>query len=80
MNDLAPLVQDAQAAFEQARAPAELENAKAHYLGLQLSEAEIALMARLKHAFDPHGVLNPGKMWETTAADLQGLSAEPADR
>jgi glycolate oxidase len=47
--------------------------AKASHLGLQLSAAEIALMARLKHAFDPHGVLNPGKMWETTAVDLAGL-------
>ncbi len=52
--------------------------AKARYLGLQLSDAEVALMARLKAAFDPHGVLNPGKMWETTAADLAGLSAEPS--
>ena len=33
MNDLAPLVQDAQADFERAAAPAELENAKARYLG-----------------------------------------------
>ena len=33
MNDLAPLVQDAQADFERAGAPAELENAKARYLG-----------------------------------------------
>ncbi|MBL8135277.1 MAG: FAD-binding protein [Acidobacteria bacterium] len=52
--------------------------AKAQYLGLQLSAAEIALMARLKHAFDPHGVLNPGKMWETTPEDLRGLSGERA--
>jgi phenylalanyl-tRNA synthetase alpha chain len=33
MNDLAPLVQGAQADFERAAAPAELENAKARYLG-----------------------------------------------
>lgn len=54
--------------------------AKAKYLGLQLSPAEIALMARLKHAFDPHGILNPGKMWDTTAADLAQLvpAAPPA--
>lgn len=37
--------------------------AKAPYLGIELSEAEIALMKRVKHAFDPHGVLNPGKIW-----------------
>ena len=49
--------------------------AKAAYLGLQLSAAEIALMARVKAAFDPRGVLNPGKMWETTADDLAGLDA-----
>jgi FAD/FMN-containing dehydrogenase len=37
--------------------------AKAPYLGIELSEAEIALMKRVKLAFDPHGVLNPGKMF-----------------
>jgi FAD/FMN-containing dehydrogenase len=47
--------------------------AKAPYLGVQLGAVEIALMARIKHAFDPHGILNPGKLWETTAADLAGL-------
>ena len=47
--------------------------AKAPHLRLQLSEVEIALLARVKQAFDPHGVLNPGKMWETTPADLARL-------
>lgn len=36
--------------------------AKAKYLSLELSDAELALMRRLKAAFDPHGILNPGKM------------------
>ena len=47
--------------------------AKAGHLRLQLSDVEIALMARVKHAFDPHGVLNPGKIWDTTPADLARL-------
>jgi FAD/FMN-containing dehydrogenase len=38
--------------------------AKAPYLGLELSPDVMALMARVKTAFDPHGILNPGKMWE----------------
>jgi glycolate oxidase len=38
--------------------------AKARYLDLELSPDVIALMKRIKHAFDPHGILNPGKMWE----------------
>jgi len=36
---------------------------KAPYLGLELSSDEIALMKRVKAAFDPHGVLNPGKIF-----------------
>lgn len=36
---------------------------KAPYLGIELSDAEVALMKRVKQAFDPHGVLNPGKIW-----------------
>jgi glycolate oxidase len=38
------------------------------YLPIALSPAEIALMRAIKHAFDPHGILNPGKLFpdETT--------------
>ena len=37
--------------------------AKAKYLGIELSEAEISLMKRIKRAFDPNGILNPGKIF-----------------
>lgn len=36
---------------------------KAPYLGLGVSAETIALMKRIKHAFDPHGILNPGKIF-----------------
>ena len=36
---------------------------KAPYLGLELSADEIALMKRVKAAFDPRGILNPGKIF-----------------
>ncbi|MCA1778128.1 MAG: FAD-binding oxidoreductase [Xanthomonadaceae bacterium] len=35
---------------------------KRDYLGLIKSAAEIDLMRSIKRAFDPHGILNPGKM------------------
>ena len=34
---------------------------KRDYLGRMVGEAERALLARIKAAFDPHGILNPGK-------------------
>jgi len=37
--------------------------AKAPYLGIELSPEEIALMKRVKAAFDPNGILNPGKIF-----------------
>jgi glycolate oxidase len=38
--------------------------AKAPYLALELAPEVIALMQRVKAAFDPNGILNPGKIWE----------------
>jgi glycolate oxidase len=37
--------------------------AKSKFLAIELSADEIALMQRVKHAFDPHGILNPGKIF-----------------
>ena len=42
--------------------------AKAKYLGLELSPELIALMKRVKAAFDPHGILNPGKIFPDEVA------------
>lgn len=36
---------------------------KAKYLDLGISHDTIALMKRVKHAFDPYGILNPGKIF-----------------
>jgi glycolate oxidase len=36
---------------------------KAPYLGLELSDAAIALQRRIKQAFDPNNIMNPGKIF-----------------
>ena len=36
---------------------------KAPFITIELSPEEIALMKRVKAAFDPHGLLNPGKIF-----------------
>jgi FAD/FMN-containing dehydrogenase len=41
---------------------------KRRYLALSRSPAEIALMRGLKRALDPHNILNPGKVFELSAA------------
>ena len=40
---------------------------KAPFLGLELSADTIALMQRIKLAFDPNQILNPGKLWSAGA-------------
>jgi glycolate oxidase len=37
--------------------------AKAPYIGMELSEAAIALQKRLKRTFDPNNIMNPGKIF-----------------
>lgn len=37
---------------------------KKRYLGITRSEAEIGAMRRLKRAFDPHNILNPGRIFD----------------
>jgi glycolate oxidase len=40
---------------------------KAPYLGMELSPAAIALQRRLKNAFDPNNIMNPGKIFPAGA-------------
>jgi glycolate oxidase len=42
---------------------------KSDYIGLELSPSSLELMARLKEAFDPRGILNPGKMFPRRPAN-----------
>ena len=45
---------------------------KARFLSLELGPGEIALMKRVKQAFDPHGVLNPGKIFPESDRPITG--------
>ncbi|MBI5642435.1 MAG: FAD-binding protein [Deltaproteobacteria bacterium] len=38
---------------------------KARYLNMELSPASIDVMKRIKNVFDPRGILNPGKIFQT---------------
>ncbi len=46
---------------------------KAPYLDIELSPDVIALMRRVKAAFDPHGILNPGKIWDEPGGPGPGV-------
>jgi glycolate oxidase len=41
---------------------------KAPYIGLGVDDATLALMRRVKEAFDPDGLLNPGKIFPESTA------------
>ena len=47
---------------------------KAKFLGLELSSETIDLMRRLKRAFDPNGILNPGKIFSESDSALHPRS------
>ena len=38
---------------------------KAPYLGMEISKPALDLMVRVKKAFDPKGILNPGKIFSS---------------
>lgn len=42
---------------------------KAEYLSWELGDIQIELMKRIKNAFDPKGIMNPGKIWMEGGGD-----------
>jgi len=43
---------------------------KAPYLNIALDEATIRAMRKIKAALDPKGILNPGKMFMVSGAEI----------
>ena len=37
---------------------------KAEFLHWELGEVQVELLKRIKKAFDPRGIMNPGKLWK----------------
>jgi glycolate oxidase len=54
--------------------------AKAPFLGIELTPETIALMKRVKQAFDPHGILNPGKIFPDQPDPMEAGASAPAKR
>ena len=48
---------------------------KRSYLRDLEDPAKLALMARIKTAFDPHGILNPGAIWDRRGGPVNGAQA-----
>jgi glycolate oxidase len=50
---------------------------KAPYLGMELSAAAIALQRRLKQAFDPNHIMNPGKVFPPGPGQAKFTNEQP---
>jgi FAD/FMN-containing dehydrogenase len=53
---------------------------KLAYLGLTRSDAEIAVMRRIKRALDPNGILNPGKLLTLEGQARKTTPSRPQER
>ncbi len=53
---------------------------KRDLMGVQFSPADLAVQMRIKSVFDPHWLLNAGKVFPLEAADTQEAPAESAHR
>ncbi len=54
-------------------------SAKLAHLAALEDPVKLELMRRIKSAFDPHGILNPGKVFTPTASTVLAESAESAE-